>query len=438
MNDALPPVSEVIWCPDLQSAMDEIAALSFELHQWRVVFLSVEQLDQEPHHALSLTSVNGHSWTTRLLLWSVAISLKDEFRELFFSQQYLKVVHNAHCEDRIVMDIAGLLCVIRAHALMALNTWEYQRLDPTISDRDDDVTVLSKVVRLYVSKLCANEMGPSIVQYERFDSPDPPSSWRAGRRAAVLPLLFFHGIAMCHCLLIGPTPLFDDLDQLLLAAADYLNSSGGVSNPWLPSLGDSDMENHLTTDWLSPVADPAIPWEGSAHAMGINTQERGQVGELEILIYLGEDDMGFSIDQEAGFHGYEDADRKRVKQIMERVKKRKPASRSPPTLDTIDKVKMDPFGSFLSREELEEVAGEGVIPEARETSRRCRKQNAENPPPQRVLWPDEVEGGLETPEACAHGSSQPSTSEGQRGERPEERKQATPSRTAFETADVLS
>ena len=157
---------------------------------------------------------------------------------------------------------------------------------------------------------------------------DPPSAWYLGRWVTFLPLLFFHGIATCHSLLIGQTKLSDDPDQLLLAAADYLNSWGGVSNPWLPSFGDLSMGEQLQTDWLGPMMDPAVLWEGSAQAMGIKTQERGQVGELEILIHLEEEDMGFSIEHEAGGFSVEqesgfqaEADRKRVREIMKQAQR---------------------------------------------------------------------------------------------------------------------
>ena len=221
LKDALPPASEVVWCSDLSTAMDEIAALSFELHEWKVVFLSVEPMDRESSYALSITSVNGHSWTTRLMPWNVVVSLRDEFRELFFSQEFLKIVRTEDCENRLVMDISGIICVIRARALVALNIWEYEQRDPTISDQDDDVTALDKVVRVYVSEFCANEMRSLSLHPTWFDAPDSAASWYVARRAALLPLLFFHGVATCHTLLIGPTPLSDDLDQLLPAAADY-------------------------------------------------------------------------------------------------------------------------------------------------------------------------------------------------------------------------
>ena len=120
LRDDLPPASEVIWCSDLQTAMDEIANLSFELHQWKVLFLGVERAEdkQRSCHVLSLTTENGHSWNTRLLTWNIAISLRDEFKEIFYSQQFLKIIRTADCKNRIVMDIAG---IIRARALMVLN-----------------------------------------------------------------------------------------------------------------------------------------------------------------------------------------------------------------------------------------------------------------------------------------------------------------------------
>ena len=115
MKDSLPPVAEVIWCDDLGTAMEEVASLSFELHEWKTLFVSVETVQRASQigleHVLSVTSVNGHSWTTRLFPWCVAISIKDEFKEIFHSQQFLKILRTSDCEDRIIMDIAGLICL---------------------------------------------------------------------------------------------------------------------------------------------------------------------------------------------------------------------------------------------------------------------------------------------------------------------------------------
>ena len=400
----VPPASEVTWCPDLQTAMDEIAALNFELYEWKVLFLGVEQTEDRRgmHHVLSLTTVNGHSWTTRLLPWNVAVSLKDELKEIFYSQQFLKVIRTADCETRIVMDIAGIICVIRARALMALNVYDYSKADPSYSDRDDDVTALNKVTRLYVSEICANEMRESPVFVDE-GIMQPRSAWYFGRRAAFLPLLFFHGVATCHGLLLGPSQLSDDPEQILPATADYLNASGGVSNPWLPSLGDSGMSEELQIDWLSPERGPAVPWEGSAQAMGIKTQERGQVGELEIVIHLEEDDMGFPMEQEVADAALEkeatlraEEDRKVVQEIMKQAKHRpSPSRKSLPTLETIDEVQVDPFGPALSRSELEEVGRLDQQETAKYQNhnvRVSRSKNADKPPSPDVLWPDQVDG----------------------------------------------
>ena len=108
--------------------------------------------------------------------------------------------------------------------------------------------------------------------------------------------------------------------------------------------------------------------------MGIKTQKRGQVGELEILIHLDDDDMGFSLDRETPSPTCTDEDRKRVKQIMERARVRSPSKSTPPPLETIDEVGADPFGAFLSREELEEINGD----ELETSSTTTRRQGAKN------------------------------------------------------------
>ena len=168
-----------------------------------------------------------------------------------------------------------------------------------------------------------------------------------------------------------------DDTQLLLAIADYLNNSGGVSNPWIPSLGDSNIESHLKVDWLSPEEDPAVPWEGSAQAMGIKTRPRGQVGELEILIHLEEDEMGFSGDPDP--HQLQQQDRERVKQLLKRTNGRSSPASQTPALETIDELEVDPFGSFLSQDELQEVqAAEPTPPEGMPPT---GFNNADNPPP---------------------------------------------------------
>ena len=352
MKDSVPLESEQVWCFDLATASEELGSLQAELNEWRVLFITIENVDQEFEFLLTLTTLVGRNWITRFLPWNVAKSLKDDLKEVFHSQKFLKIVRTDSCEQLIVLDLAGLLSVLSAHSLVEISTWEYRRLNYTVMDIEDDVTLLQGILELFIGPLCAREAADAVIS---LPSPlDPPLSfvaWQITRRALSLPLFFFHALIACHGYVQGPSQLSSDPDQRHLAIADYINNSGAVSNPWLPALGeDPDFDDRqLWTNWLSPEQ-VGVPWGRSTPSAGIKAQRRNGVGELELCIHPTEDDMAIIGESDLEVR-QQQADRERVKALMTRFEGKPLYTSRLPELDTIEEDVVDPFGPIVPEDE---------------------------------------------------------------------------------------
>ena len=347
-GDSPPLESEHVWCSDVGSATEEIKGLEFELKEWKTLFISIEQINQEFEFALILTTFFEQSWKTRCFPWSVAKSVREDFKEIFHSQEFLKVLRTPECEHLIVMDLVGLISVMSARSLAQLNTWEYRKHDVTALENHDDAVVLGEILELYIGPKEQGTFDLIIPAPSPFDSPSPKYMWRIIRRAASLPLFFFHALLSCHSFLFGPSLLSYEPSQQLLTAADYLNNTGNVSNPWLPSLGKTEEDPFLRMDWLVPSSN--VPKDRLPEKAGI----KGQVGELEIIIHPDDDDMAIIGESDLELQ-IQRADRERAKQLLTRRGGLSPYASQLPSLDTVLEEELDPFGPLPTEEVTDEV-----------------------------------------------------------------------------------
>ena len=155
------------------------------------------------------------------------------------------------------MDLAGLISVISACSLLQLNRWEYRKHDVSALENHDDVIVLKEVLDLYIGPKAQETADIIVPAPSSLDPPSPKFMWCIIRRAASLPLFFFHALLSCHSFLFGPSQLSYEPSQQLLMAADYLNNTGNFPIHGFPPLGQTTGTNFSrSTGWFPILTSP--------------------------------------------------------------------------------------------------------------------------------------------------------------------------------------
>ena len=289
-------------------------------------------------HFCSLTLRKTSSWKTTLIPWPVVREICQPLQEVFGDASVLKVVSTRSGLRILESEISAMKASCLLRKLLAINTYDYQQCDVAVEAPHPDEVVLRKISDCYIGEERASGISDTIDQTV---IPLTNNDVKQNQTLVLfckngLPIVIFaHAILTTHAYLLGPSLMSEDVENPLLATAEYINNMGVLRTAWLPingtTEGDPVMINRLNENLRLYTSQGIL-----LHRAGIkgpNLEEDVKLAPRPLLINMDTDLQAL--------------DRKKVRALLRRMDGKSVPSSTPPALETIEEWNgVDPFGEW--------------------------------------------------------------------------------------------